>query len=426
MKKRFLQLILILGLIISLILSTSIVTTAATTSGTCGENLTWILDSKGTLTINGTGEMTNFANYSSAPWFPVRWDVKSIYISDGVTSIGNNAFMSCASTSIYIPDSITTIGEYAFEDSNVESISMSDNVTTIGKGAFSGCSSLLSVKMSNSIQIINEDLFWLCDSLSSVNIPTNTKHIGDYAFERCIKLKSVKIPTGVITIGNYTFTDCTGLESIEIPETETTIGNSAFYGCRNLKDVYYASKFGNWKGISIGSDNSRLTNANLNTIAIISFNANVGNDLMCQKKFWSNEACFPLPIPKRNGYNFLGWYTSEGYKLAETFKTNMDKTLFAHWEEIDSDSKDKVDVVYIINEDETISIDVALTEKLLDSHNIIVARYDNNKFLGVESKDGASKETFLIPTVNKFKVFVWESFNSLRPLLPSKEIIVNY
>ena len=174
MKKRFLQLILILGLIISLILSTSIVKTAAPTSGTCGENLTWILDSKGTLTINGTGEMTNFANYSSAPWFPVRWDVKSIYISDGVTSIGNNAFMSCASTSVYIPDSITTIGEYAFEDSNVESISMSDNVTTIGKGAFSGCSSLLSVKMSNSIQIINEDLFWLCDSLSSVNIPTNT------------------------------------------------------------------------------------------------------------------------------------------------------------------------------------------------------------------------------------------------------------
>ena len=409
----------------TLILFTSIVTTAATTSGTCGENLTWILDSNGTLTINGTGDMTNFPNYSSAPWFPVRLDIKGIYISDGVTSIGDNAFMSCASASVFIPDSVTTIGEYAFEASAIESISMSDNVTTIGKGAFSRCSSLLSVQMSNSIQTLNEDLFLMCSSLSSVNIPTNTKYINDYVFNACPKLKSIKIPTGVINIGNYSFADC-GVQSIEIPETLTNIGDSSFRGCRNLKDVYYAANLRNWKSIAIGSDNSRLTNANLHTIAIISFNANIGNDSMCYKKFWSNEACFPLPTPVRSGYNFLGWYTSEGYKLAETYKTNVDQTLFAHWEEVDSDSKDEVDVVYVINEDETISIDVALTEKLLDLHNIIVARYDNNKFLGVESKYGTSKETFLIPSVNKFKVFVWESFDSLKPLLPSKEIIINY
>ena len=29
-------------------------------SGTCGENLTWVLDDEGTLTISGTGEMEDF------------------------------------------------------------------------------------------------------------------------------------------------------------------------------------------------------------------------------------------------------------------------------------------------------------------------------------------------------------------------------
>lgn len=425
MKKRFLQLILILGIITPIILSTPIITSAATTNGTCGENLTWTLDSNGRLTINGTGEMTNFANWSSAPWFPVRLDVKSIYISNGVTSIGNNAFTSCSSTSVFIPDSVTAIGEYAFEDSAVETISMSNNVTTIGKGAFSRCSYLLSVQMSNNIQILNEELFWMCSSLNSVNIPTNTKYINDHVFNACSKLKSIKMPTGVISIGNYSFADC-GVQSIEIPGTLTNIGVSAFRGCRNLKDVYYAANFRNWRSVSIGNNNSYLTNANLHTIAIISLNANIGNDSISHKKFWSNEACFPLPTPIRSGYNFLGWYTSEGHKLAETYETNVDQTLFAHWEKIDSDSKDEIDVVYIINENETISIDVSLTGKPFDSNSIIVSKYDNEQFLGIESKDGESKETLRIPAVNKFKVFVWEGFNSLKPLLSSKEIIVNY
>ena len=32
----------------------------AATSGTCGENLTWTLDSEGTLTISGTGKMEDY------------------------------------------------------------------------------------------------------------------------------------------------------------------------------------------------------------------------------------------------------------------------------------------------------------------------------------------------------------------------------
>ena len=35
----------------------------------CGENLTWMLDSEGTLTISGTGKMWNWTGSSSVPWY---------------------------------------------------------------------------------------------------------------------------------------------------------------------------------------------------------------------------------------------------------------------------------------------------------------------------------------------------------------------
>ena len=39
--------------------------------GTCGNSATWKLDSNGTLTISGTGEMTDFSEYS------IRWPWKN-------------------------------------------------------------------------------------------------------------------------------------------------------------------------------------------------------------------------------------------------------------------------------------------------------------------------------------------------------------
>jgi outer membrane protease len=38
--------------------------------GKCGENLTWTLDDAGTLTISGTGKMTNYewANAGTSPF----------------------------------------------------------------------------------------------------------------------------------------------------------------------------------------------------------------------------------------------------------------------------------------------------------------------------------------------------------------------
>ena len=140
---------------------------AETYNGTCGENLTWTLDTEtGVLTISGTGEIRD--SYYYEWWKSYRSSVSSVVISDGVTSIGYEAFDNCSSlTSITIPNS----------------------VTSIGYGAFMGCSSLTSITIPNSVTSIGNYAFYDCSSLTeitcqAVNLPT----LGSNAFSTSIPL----------------------------------------------------------------------------------------------------------------------------------------------------------------------------------------------------------------------------------------------
>ena len=74
-------------------------------SGSCGENVTWKLDSARVLTISGTGEMQNADIQQSvvAPWFFHRNSITKVVIEEGVTYIGDYAFLWLFSSSI-IPD----------------------------------------------------------------------------------------------------------------------------------------------------------------------------------------------------------------------------------------------------------------------------------------------------------------------------------
>ena len=68
------------------------------------------------LTISGTGAMANWRKKMS-PWYGIYYKVKSVVIEDGVTSIGNYAFFSCASLkNITLPNSVTSIGDHAFDN----------------------------------------------------------------------------------------------------------------------------------------------------------------------------------------------------------------------------------------------------------------------------------------------------------------------
>ena len=121
------------------LLPESTLTAYAADEGYFGQNLYYTLDDEGTLTITGTGAMKDGSNkFSENP------DIRSIVISEGVTSIGDNVFEKCNElTSVTIPDTVTSIGERAFyECGSLSEINIPDAVTTIGAYAFWNCINL--------------------------------------------------------------------------------------------------------------------------------------------------------------------------------------------------------------------------------------------------------------------------------------------
>ena len=108
-------------------------------NGSCGDNLTWkFTSSDRTLTISGTGNMTNFVDNRYVPWRSLGDEITKVVIKDGVTNIGDFAFFYCEDlTSVTIPNSVTSIGEWAFGYcSGLTSIEIPNSVTSIGNYIF--------------------------------------------------------------------------------------------------------------------------------------------------------------------------------------------------------------------------------------------------------------------------------------------------
>ena len=105
------------------------------TGGSCGENVTWTLDADtGVLTISGTGDMEDYASDSDVPWYSQRDTVTTVIMTDGVTSIGYDAFYGCGSlTDVTIGDDVISIVDYAFaECGSLASLIIPDSVTSVG------------------------------------------------------------------------------------------------------------------------------------------------------------------------------------------------------------------------------------------------------------------------------------------------------
>ena len=183
--------------------------------------------------------------------------LKTVILSDSVTSIGNYAFYNCRGlTSVTIPNSVTSIGNYAFEGcSGLTSVTIPNGVTSIGDYTFSGCSGLTSVTIPDSVTSIGNYAFWGCRGLTSVTIPDRVTSIGYYTFSGCSGLTSVTIPDRVTSIGSSAFSGCSGLTSVTIPNSVTSIGDRAFSDCYKLVEVINKSGLNITKG---NSDNGNI------------------------------------------------------------------------------------------------------------------------------------------------------------------------
>lgn len=220
-------------------------------SGTCGENLTWTLDtSTGVLTITGSGDMFEWSRvyydsssgeyYSDIPWFSYRGTIYTIIISESISSIGRNAFWGCTNVErIELPSSLQSIGYYAFYGcESLETISIPANVTRIGGHAFENSA------------FYNNDSNWSDQVLSCDGWILRAKHtienyaiaegysIADSAFSGCTELRSIVLSDGIEVIPAFAFSDCSSLESVTIPSSVRKMEYCSFENSSSIKSVY--------------------------------------------------------------------------------------------------------------------------------------------------------------------------------------------
>ena len=265
MKKRILSLLLVLCLAVGMFPAAS---AAEAASGTCGENLTWTLDSEGTLTISGEGPMDNYTytgnidkiKTTTAPWFRDDLTVKKVVIGPGVTKLGHYAFAALrdlesvslpegegvslvinsyvfancdALESIYLPESITKMGNGNFRNcSKLTTANIPASLTALGTYTFKNCVSLKDVDMGEWNYTVDSlyGLFYGCSSLEYIDLPDNLINIGYDMFNMCTSLKEIDLPAGIKYIGDCAFSDCVNLTEITFPSKLQTISYSAFFG----------------------------------------------------------------------------------------------------------------------------------------------------------------------------------------------------
>ncbi|MBQ8359002.1 MAG: leucine-rich repeat domain-containing protein [Oscillospiraceae bacterium] len=287
----------------------------AKASGNCGKELSWVMDDVCVLTISGTGAMDKGDVFNGGPWHDYCDSILQVVIQEGVTSIGNCAFVDCKNiTSVSIADSVTSIGTLAFSDcENLSRINIPSGITKIGGSAFSGfgkgravyitdltawmhiafenvesnplypdgsnlylndvlltdvtipegitvlntgvlsSDALVNVVIPEGVTQIKERVFGHCKNLTSITLPNSVTSLGKSAFYGTA-IEKITLPGGITNIPDYAFMNCVKLTEITIPSSVTSISKLAFFYCKELKDVYFEGTQEQWDALAKNLD----------------------------------------------------------------------------------------------------------------------------------------------------------------------------
>ncbi|MBO5022222.1 MAG: leucine-rich repeat protein [Clostridia bacterium] len=118
---------------------------------------------------------------------------------------------------------VTAIARDVFcENKDITSLFIPEGVVSIGDFAFAYCSNLTAVTIPDSVKNIGHNAFTYCTSLQEVSIPTGVVTLGISCFS-CTKISGTVILEKVETVSNRAFEQCNNLENVifktvEIPD----------------------------------------------------------------------------------------------------------------------------------------------------------------------------------------------------------------
>ena len=359
-KLRLLSALLALAMLLALLPTAAFAEDNIVVHGTCGargseNDVTWKLDSDGTLTISGKGKIRDTHYGENVRWlwlYPDR--IKKVIVGNGVTEIGGYDFYKC-----------TNLTEVDL--SNVQTLK------NIGDNAFANCSSLSTVKlpMNGELESIDTNAFGFVEGVGSapqireIMIPASVKVIYGHVFNGCKQLENVEFAedSNLETIYWNVF-ESTSLKKITIPASVTTIEFNAFARCEQLKSVTFAPGsqlkevgtnafvdcpnlviYYNDEGVESALLEGNVTTADKIKPAkpTVTFDFDNGTEAE-NKQVENSEKVTPPTAPTKDGYIFAGWYTKDtsGNWAAKPFDFNTlitdDMTLYARWEKVPVDT----------------------------------------------------------------------------------------
>lgn len=158
----------------------------------------------------------------------------SLIIPEGVTWIGDQAFLECVNLTgiLSLPSTLRGISYMAFEGCKFTcELLLPQNLNSLGFRAFCQCSGLYgNLILPEGLSEIEESVFSGCSNLSGdLNIPKNVKKIENGAFVGCSGLNGrLTLPDGLESIGNDAFSSCRFRGQLILPSTLKSIGSNAF------------------------------------------------------------------------------------------------------------------------------------------------------------------------------------------------------
>ena len=263
-------------------------------SGYCGAqgnetNVSWSYDpSTKKLTIDGTGAMVGRTDDA---WASFKDEIETVAFGDGITSIGDQAFMGCASlqtitgdgagtvTKYEVSGSIEHVGWRAFWDTPwiLQQTASSTDCLYVGKVLVRGATGTVTVKK-KTVEIADEafrdgtDYSKYTRWIKRIYLDQKLRRIGKWAFRNCKKLSIVGYDdAGAITryikletIDESAFAYCTTLETVDfLSYGSDSNHNAAHYGAPLLKTIG-AEAFKNCKELkptqkiaTVGVDNNK-------------------------------------------------------------------------------------------------------------------------------------------------------------------------
>lgn len=165
----------------------------------------------------------------------------SIKLPQGLTEIGEYAFDgSDIEGDITFPTSMKTIGQNAFYRTKIKGAYMSDGIMSIGREAFSDCYYLENITYPATAGIIPNYCFYRCYNLRTFTIPEGITEVGQYAFYQCNQFNA-RFPSTMKFINYYAFYD-TATDELIVTE-DMIVQNWAFEHCNSLTYAEWATSF---------------------------------------------------------------------------------------------------------------------------------------------------------------------------------------